>query len=453
MEAAPSSCDQLAGPQAGKGDTVNVLFIVHRIPYPPNKGDKIRSFNEIKYLAQKHNIYLAFLVDDEKDLSHLDELRKYCVDFNFDVIKPQWQKFKSVPYLLTKKPLSVPYFYSKKLQAAIDKRLDEAKIDAVICFSSPMAEYIFRSKTLDVRDVQNVRIEQVKRFNMSNKRSDRTSESNIPRLIMDFVDVDSDKWRMYAGFSKFPLSTIYRREWKTLMSYEQKIGRAFDRSIFVSDKEVELFESFCPQARNLAFAIPNGVDYEYFNPGEHSQSNKLNQHNHPSILFMGAMDYFPNEDAVLYFSREVWPLVKKAMPDAKFVVVGGKPSKGVMALSKMDKGIMVTGFVSDVREYLKTAEVFVAPLRIARGVQNKILEALAAGVPVVARPEAVQGLGNCTGCVKIEGNSEMFALSILKFLRKSRERQQIVTDARRFLVEHHDWEKNLTRWDKLLTLP
>jgi glycosyltransferase involved in cell wall biosynthesis len=134
-------------------------------------------------------------------------------------------------------------------------------------------------------------------------------------------------------------------------------------------------------------------------------------------------------------------------------VVGGKPSKGVMALSKMDKGIMVTGFVSDVREYLKTAEVFVAPLRIARGVQNKILEALAAGVPVVARPEAVQGLGNCTGCVKIEGNSEMFALSILKFLRKSRERQQIVTDARRFLVEHHDWEKNLTRWDKLLTLP
>jgi sugar transferase (PEP-CTERM/EpsH1 system associated) len=435
---------------------VNILFIVHRIPYPPNKGDKIRSFNEIKYLAQKHNLYLAFLVDDEKDLSHLDELRRYCIDVDFDVIKPRLQKFRSVPYLLTKKPLSVPYFYSKKLQAAIDRRLDEAKIDAVVCYSSPMAEYLFRSRTLDVRDIQNAGIEQGERSNMPRERSGQTSRPNFPRLIMDFVDVDSDKWRMYSSFSKFPLSALYRREWRCLMKYERKIGGVFDKSIFVSDREVALFKSFCRQSRNPALVIPNGVDYDYFNPGEQNQPNNVKQQNNqsrPNILFMGAMDYFPNEDAVLYFSREVWPLVKKAMPDAKFVVVGGKPSKEVMALSEKDKGIIVTGFVQDVREYLKTADVFVAPLRIARGVQNKILEALAAGVPVVARPEAVQGLGECTGCVRVEETSELFALSILKLMKVPRKRHQIVADARKFLLEHHDWEKNLTEWDTLLTQP
>jgi sugar transferase (PEP-CTERM/EpsH1 system associated) len=428
---------------------VNILFIVHRIPYPPNKGDKIRSFNEIKYLAQKHNLYLAFLVDDEKDLSHLDELRRYCVDFDYDVIKPRWQKFKSVPYVLTKKPLSVPYFYSKKLQAAIDKRLDEAKVDVVICFSSPMAEYVFRSKTLDVGDAQNAGIEQAELLNMPNKRSDRS----LPRLIMDFVDVDSDKWRMYAGFSTFPLSVIYRREWRTLMSYEQKIGAAFDRSIFVSDMEVELFTSCCPRARNPALAIPNGVDYEYFNPGEDDQSHKLNQQNQqtrPTILFMGAMDYFPNEDAVLYFAREVWPLVKRTMPDAKFVVAGGKPSKEVMALSEKDKDITVTGFVPDVRDYLKTADVFVAPLRIARGIQNKILEALAAGVPVVARPEAVQGLRDHNGCLKVETTDDGFASAICDLIRNYTVRDKAITEARRFVTENHDWSSNFKKLGEML---
>src|SRR5208283_4775888 len=234
---------------------MNILFIVHRIPYPPNKGDKIRSFNEIKYLSEKHNLYLAFLVEDEKELAHIDELRKYCADFDCDVINPRWRKMKSIAYLMTKKPLSIPYFYSKKLQEAIDKRLVETKIDAVICFSSPMAEYIFRSKTLNglkVPNNQNVLIEQANA--PTYPASQRAGRADLPLRIMDFVDVDSDKWRMYAGFSKFPFPIIYKREWKTLMSYEQKVGRVFDQSIFVSDKEAELFRSFCPEAHTISMS-------------------------------------------------------------------------------------------------------------------------------------------------------------------------------------------------------
>jgi hypothetical protein len=207
---------------------MNILFIVHRIPYPPDKGDKIRSFHEIKYLSKNHNLYLAFLVDNRKDLAYLEELRKYCVAFDYDVISHRWQKIKSLPYLLTDKPLSVPYFYSNKLQDAIDKRLEKTSIDTIICFSSPMGEYIFKSRALNDQSLRS--FDHSARSNRSNDiyKSNISNVSNRhvrPRLIMDFVDVDSDKWRMYAGFKSFPLSMIYKREWKKLMNFEKKIGR------------------------------------------------------------------------------------------------------------------------------------------------------------------------------------------------------------------------------------
>src|SRR4030067_1025585 len=156
---------------------MNILFLCHRIPYPPNKGDKIRSFNEIKYLSKNHDIYLAFLVDDTDDLTHVNELKKFCKEIDYDVIYPGWQKIKSLPYLFTKKPLSVPYFYSKRLQKKIDKKLSEIDFDVIFAFSSPMAEYVYRSESLH--------------FKRHNKHSGRKMER--PRLIMDFVDVDSDK--------------------------------------------------------------------------------------------------------------------------------------------------------------------------------------------------------------------------------------------------------------------
>lgn len=485
---------------------MNILFISHRIPYPPNKGDKIRSFHEIKYLSKKHNLHLAFLIDDRRDISYINELRDYCIDLDYDVINPRWQKIKSLPYFFTSRPLSVPYFYSKKLQNAIDKRLGEIDFDVILAFSSPMAEYVFKSKALDVRSLRllgqnNCSKRSIAALAQNNSNiSNNSNELNIrdcPRLIMDFVDVDSDKWRVYAGFSPLPFSLIYRREWKRLMSYERKTGRIFDWNIFVSEKEVELFKSFCPEAH--AVSIPNGVDFDFYEevrsvrdvqdfrnaqnvkvvrdvqnvqieqakrsnnlnistkrscrinetiePPEHflqaTRLNDSNNSNTSNIVFIGAMDYFPNEDAVLYFSSEILPFVKKELPAARFYVVGGNPSRKVKSLSLKDQSIIVTGYVPDIRPYLRLADVFVAPLRIARGIQNKILEAMAAGVPVVARPEAVQGLNGSNECIRVEENNERFALSILKLIKVPHKRHKMVLDAKRFVLENHNWEKNL----------
>ena len=401
---------------------MNILFLCHRIPFPPNKGDKIRSFQEIKYLGREHNLYLAFLVDDERDLQYLEELKQYCSGFDYDVINPRWQRLKALSFLSTGKPLSIPYFYSEKLQRAINRRLKGAGIDAIVCFSSPMAEYVFRNDEY------------------------LAGSWNGTRLIMDFVDVDSDKWRMYAGLSRFPYSAVYRREWRRLQEYEEKVGKAFDWSIFVSEKEVELFRAFCPGGN--AVAVANGVDAEYF--GKQDGFKPLEKQG-PTILFTGAMDYFPNEDAVVYFAAEILPLVKQELPDVRFHIVGGKPGKRVKALAERDSQIVVTGYVPDVRPYLVNADVFVAPFRIGRGVQNKVLEALAAGVPVIARPEAVQGICTYNGCIRVEQEPAHFARATVESILNLQVSQLQAAKGKSFVAEHYAWEQNLIDFERLLT--
>lgn len=398
---------------------MNILFLCHRMPYPPNKGDKIRSFNEIKHLGARHKLHLAFLVDDERDLAQLESLRGYCSGIDYQLISPKWQRLKVLPYLATALPLSVPYFYSARLQAAVDRVLDCGEIDLVFCFSSPMAQYVFKSRHYGGGRLAGA------------------------RLAMDFVDVDSDKWRMYSASQGFPRSRVYRREWLRLQEYESMIGERFDWSFFVSDKELELFRSFCPGAS--ASTVANGVDREYFGccppPAAGEEPG-------PVILFTGAMDYFPNEDAVLHFAKDLLPLIRRKLPDARFYVVGSNPGERVLALGRDDPGITVTGYVPDVRPYLSLARVFVAPFRIARGVQNKVLEAMAAGVPVVARPEAVQGLLAPGGCLRVAEGNDAFARAVLESLADPG-RQDAIEAARLYVERHYDWERNLAGLDRL----
>ncbi len=400
---------------------MNILFLCHRIPYPPNKGDKIRSFNEIKHLSKRHNISLACLVDNKKDLIHIDELKKYCTTVNYDVINPKWQKIKSLPYLFSKKPLTVPYFYSKKLQKAIDCRASSIKFDAVFAFSSPMAEYVFNSSFFHKAKGQ-------------------------MKLIMDFVDVDSDKWRMYSEHSSFPKSLIYKNEWKRLMTYEKRVGETFDTSVFVSDAEVELFKSFAPDVN--AISIPNGVDCSYFSTGQLDNSLNNQQVN---ILFTGAMDYFPNEDGVLYFYKSIWPIVKGELPQARFYIVGSNPSNKIKTISKRDSDVIVTGYVNDIRDYLSIANIFVAPLRIARGVQNKVLEAMASGLPVVATPQAVRGIAvksqDNNGYLFVEGSAHEFSNRIIK-LAEEPLNGYVAQKREAFLRQRHNWSENLSLLEK-----
>ena len=352
----------------------------------------------------------------------MEALQEYCADISYDLINTRLQKLKTLPYMLTGKPLSVPYFYSGKLQADVDRILREQQIDLVFCFSSPMAEYVFRSNHY------------------------RNGRLGSAKLIMDFVDVDSDKWRMYAGFSRLPLSALYRREWRRLQAYDSMVGQAFDLSIFVSDKEVELFRTFCPEARTAAVA--NGVDRDYFAAVE-DMRQEMKRNEVPTVLFMGAMDYYPNEDAVVYFVDEIWPLVKDALPISRFIIAGSKPTKRVKALAQSDQLISVTGFVPDMRPYLAQADVFVAPFRIARGIQNKVLESMAAGVPVVARPEAVQGLGRQVSCLKVENTAERFAAAIIELLVDEEKRMTLVTEAQHFVCSSYCWEANMAALQRL----
>ncbi len=442
---------------------MNILFLSHRIPYPPIKGDKIRSFNEIKYLSKKNNLYLGFLIDDKGDLIYLDELRKYCLSLDYDVITPHFQKLITLPSIIAHKPLSVQYFYSKNLQEAIDKRLTKSHIDVIICFSSSMAEYVFRSKfnnvpTLNVKNELR-RPKQLKSTDGIIRQKGFNDFRRI-KLIMDFVDIDSDKWLQYSKYAGFPHSLIYRLEGHRLAKYERKVALSFDHSVFVSNNEIELFRKQNPHIENVT-AIPNGIDFEYFNPDlDYNESARMGNgdinhrvsatNQNPIIIFTGAMDYFANIDGVKWFANEVLPLVKGRIRDVIFYVVGSKPTKEVRTLGKKD-GIVVTGFVSDIRKYLAKATVFVAPLRIARGIQNKILEAMAMGIPVVATPQASEGIqGRAGKDLLVEQKAEDFANRVVKLIKDTSLREYFRNNAKSLLEDKYSWRKNLKILENLI---
>jgi len=418
---------------------MKILYLAHRIPYPPNKGDKIRSFNEIKYLSQKHEIHLACLADDPKDLIYEDELKKYCKTVKVCLINPRIAKLKTIFYLLSKKPLSVAYFYSKKLQMTIDQLLSTNHFDSIFCFSSPMAEYIFKNKFL------------VSGFSKldknSNQKPDSSNRQLATRLIMDFVDVDSDKWAQYARHVSFPKSWIYRLESRRLARYEQKVAESFDHSIFVTDSEIKIFKDKNPSIKNIT-DIPTGVDFGYFSPQYCKQPATRNQQ--PVLVFTGAMDYFANVDGVVWFVKEVLPLIKKEIPEIQFYIVGSNPTKEVLSLSS-NGGVTVTGYVIDTREYLNKAAVVVVPLRIARGVQNKILEAMAMKVPVVATSRAFEGINaEPHKDLFVEDEPEAFAEAILKLLRNKSLRNELRNNARRIIETNYSWTWNLSKIDEII---
>jgi sugar transferase (PEP-CTERM/EpsH1 system associated) len=467
---------------------MKILYLAHRIPYPPNKGDKIRSFNEIKYLSQRHEIHLACLADDPKDLKYEGDLKNLCKSTNVVLINPKIAKLKSSFYLFSKKPLSVTYFYSRNLQQSIDQLLSTNDYDAIFCFSSSMAEYVFKSKLLvssclklekslvkglpvTRNEPPETRNHQPSTINQQPTSSNEqpTTSSHQPKLIMDFVDVDSDKWTQYARYVSFPKSWIYRLESKRLSEYEKKVAESFDHSIFVTDSEVKIFKNKNPHIKNIT-AIPNGVDLDYFSPTfsqeqatrnqppetstghpETGNQNPATSNQQPVIVFTGAMDYYANIDGVVWFTKEVLPLIKKEIPDAQFYIIGSNPTKEVIKLSG-NNGVTVTGYVPDTREYLNKATVVVVPLRIARGIQNKILEAMAMGIPVVATPQAFEGIEAKPDRDLILGeNAEKIAKGVLKLIREASLRKSLGNNARNVIENNYCWTKNLEKLNSILT--
>ena len=478
---------------------MKILYLAHRIPYPPNKGDKIRSFNEIKYLSSSHEIHLACLADNPADLKHANDLNQYCKKVYVAPLNKTIAKAKSLTSLFHERPLSVAYFYSNSLQTVINQWLSGNSYDAIICFSSPMAEYLFRSPFLahrfqhpassDQKQVLNHELSSMPAqwngspipsgsYQLSDQHpaSGRSPIPNprSPMLIMDFCDLDSDKWLQYSQRSRFPLNLVYKVEHKRLFKYEKRINQLFDHSVFVSNQEANLFQSLFPKARNIS-VIPNGVDYNYFSPEASTQQtftplsgsnllnrgnklNKLNkpnkpnkpQQNGPILLFTGAMDYHANVEGVTWFCSEILPLIKRNFPKSQFHIVGSNPHHKVRDLANRS-GIKVTGFVEDIRPYYQAADVCVIPLRLARGVQNKVLEAMAMGKAVVATSKATEGIQAVPEeHVLIEDTVDGFFNAVLRLFKDHSLRKRLGAMARELVMAKYDWSTNMKKLENFL---
>jgi len=385
---------------------VRVLYLCHRIPYPPNKGDKIRAFHQLRAMAARHEVDLFTLTDEGVNPAHRAALAEFCHGVTVVPLNPLWARLRSLPFLFSGKALTLPYFYSAELAAEIRKALLMRSYDRIFVYCSAMAQYV----------------EQI---------------DQIP-VILDLVDVDSDKWTQYASAARLPWSAIYQREGIRLREYEREICEKVSRVLVSTEREAELLRGISPSAP--VQVIPNGVGAEFF-----EGSPALSAAAAPAVVFTGDMSYFPNQEAVIFFALQVLPLIRQSQPDARFLIVGRNPARNVLRLQNIP-GVEVTGYVPDVRTYLAQARVSVAPFSIAAGIQNKIIEAMAYGLPVVATSRAIQGLSTSVAEMVETGNSPgELAAKILRLLDDAELARQTGSEGRRRVRADYNWEHALSK--------
>lgn len=411
---------------------MKILYLAHRIPYPPNKGDKIRSFNEVQYLAKKYQLDLICLADNPADLKYQSNLQDICHQVAVFPMSPRLGKVKGGLNLLAGGTISVKYFYQKDVQNCVNRWIEEHNYAAVVCFSSVMAEYLFNCPDSHIQSKLNASIER--------------PNDQKPKLIMDFCDVDSDKWSQYAADAVFPLNHIYQLENKRLLAYETRINKQFDHSILITNNEADLFRRLYPAAKRISI-IRNGVDFEYFSPAAGFEKIIKSP---PVLVFTGAMDYHANIDGVQWFCREIWPEIRQQFNDCQFFIVGSNPTPAVKDLATLP-GVTVTGFVDDIRSYYAMANVCVVPLRLARGVQNKVLEAMSMGKAVVTTTKANAGIQAEDGKqLLIADDVDRFIKNIAYLLENSDKRVELSQRAREFVISHYAWDKNLEIMDEII---
>jgi sugar transferase (PEP-CTERM/EpsH1 system associated) len=266
------------------------------------------------------------------------------------------------------------------------------------------------------------------------------------RRVIDFVDVDSDKWRQYAEKKTWPLSWVYRREGRRLLEFDRRIASSFDCSLFVSEDEAALFRTLAPESADKVLAMENGVDTEYFDGGR-GYANPYPE-DAEALVFTGAMDYWANVDAVDWMVREVFPEILRLRPSTRFYIVGARPGPDVQALGKRE-GVVVTGAVPDIRPYLAHSRLALAPLRIARGVQNKVLEAMAMGKPLVASSPAMEGIDAPNPLdLKVANSAQDWVRSIVDMLGDTSLPRHSETN-RSFVLKRYGWKRNLSQLDRL----
>ncbi|MBL8861001.1 MAG: TIGR03087 family PEP-CTERM/XrtA system glycosyltransferase [Planctomycetes bacterium] len=376
---------------------MRILFLSQRVPYPPNRGDKITTWRLVERLGRSHEVRIVAFAHDDGDLDAAEVLRKMGFPTTAVRYHDRAAKLGALPLLLSRKPLTLGVYGSRAVQAAVDELAPDS--DLAYAYSSSMGAFLER-------------------------------HPRLPR-IMHFGELDSDKWRQYAQRSRPPMSWVYAREHRTLLEFERRIARSFSANVVCTPLEKEILERAIPGA--TAEVLRNGVDLAYFVPRwEGREPGRL--------VFTGVMNYLPNSEGVSWFVRAILPLVRRQAPEATLSIVGAHPTPEVRRLAEVP-GVEVTGFVPDTRVWLGKASVSVAPLRIARGIQNKVLEAMAMGLPVVGTTCATQGVEGVDGLhFRVRDDPEGFAREVADLVREPDKALALGRAARAFVEAHDDWE-------------
>ena len=418
----------------------HLLLLVHRIPYPPDKGDKIRSYNELRFLArQGWKIHLCAFSEEAVPASHVRALEELCETCRIFPLAGLRRKAILAGALLRGKSLSVAAFYRRSAQRYVDDLLTAYPIRAVLCFCAPMAEYVFRS--LLNRESENSKI-------CTQQNTQIHDSTNQPVLVMDLVDVDSQKWALYAQKHAGLRSWIYHLENTRLREYEESIIRAFAATVVVSEAEARELRSRAEEPGRVR-SMGNGVDLDFFSP--QTGTRDAGRSSQCRIVFCGQMDYFPNIEAVTWFVHAILPELKQMIPGVRFQVVGAGPGQAVRGLASVE-GVEVTGRVDDVRPYVHAADVSVAPIRTARGIQNKILEAMASGKPVVATRQAFEGIEAEPGrdLVVVEENPREFADAVARLCNEPETAAAVGRRARERMEREYSWQAQLAPLKELV---
>lgn len=380
---------------------MRILYLTQRLPYAPNRGDRLRAWHAVRYLAREHDVTVGALVHDAEEAGHAGDLSRMTREVIIGRVPYLANRVRGAVRLLGERPLTLSLLDAPELSQRLRQRYATDLPDLVVASCSSMARFAMEPPLADVP------------------------------LIIDMIDADSAKWRDYAGIARFPMTWIYRREARTLRAFEAVAMRHARVTLVVNEREQR--ELLAVAADVDVRVVPVGIDVaKLARPADVPPPGA-------QVVFCGVMDYEPNVDAAVWLAHEVWPRVRRLVPAATLCLVGASPTPVVRGLANAGQGITVTGTVDDVRPYLWQAAVSVAPLHTARGVQTKVLEALGAGLPCVVTPAVAEGLPNLAlrGCL-VHDDAPGFAAAVTNLLDAPwHERQSMVTAAH---ADGLDWE-------------
>jgi sugar transferase (PEP-CTERM/EpsH1 system associated) len=374
-----------------------ILYISHCLPYPPDKGERIRAFHEVLALSRQFRVTVACLVRRDGQARDIGPLTRLCDRIIVARAGGLLGLLRGAAGVLAGKSVSEGFFRSLRLKRRMAGLFAGKPFDIVMGYSSAVLPYVLAAPAA--------------------------------RRVMDFVDIDSLKWRCYALGAGTIKGWLYRRESHRVAQLERRGLIACDAVICVSRAELEA----APLSSEKLCVVSNGVDSDYFRPSR-SAANVS-----PTIVFAGTMNYRPNAEAACWFAVKVWPDLKRLMPELKFMIVGRDPARQVRRLARLP-GVTVTGSVPDVRPYLSSARVAVAPLLIARGVQNKVLEAMAMARPVVASAAALEGLdvSCCSGVFQADAPARWVRL-LSELVPDVRLCEKLGEEGREFVRSNYAW--------------